>query len=169
MTRWTVMLATVCALLGFASRAHAQKLLMGADLSLGRGIERSDLLGDQLFRRMRTRLTAGIDGRIDEDRSQGMAVLGFAEIEPHVSFGGELRYLRWLSRGVVVFAGGTGVIAPHTLAGFDVGAQFHIPLDKETTSLYIEPSFAALPLGTDLPGDNVLLWGLLNVGIRAAF
>jgi hypothetical protein len=170
MTRWTVMAATLLAALSAAGRAHAQRLLMGGEIAVGTGLERSDLLEDRLFRRTRTRIIAGVDGRVDEQRSEGMAILGFAEVEPHISLGGEVRYLRWLNKAIVVFAGGTGVIAPHTLLGVDVGAQIHIPFDKQmSTSLFIEPSFAVLPLGTDLPDDHILLWGLLSVGIHAGF
>ena len=66
------------------------------------------------------------------------------------------------------FAGLTGVFAPHTLFGGEIGLQFRIPMSKGS-SWFFEPSFAALPLGTDLPGDRVLFWCLLSTGIHASF
>jgi hypothetical protein len=39
-----------------------------------------------------------------------------------------------------------------------------IPLGRP--ALFLEPSFSALPLGSDLPEDSVLFWALLNVGIN---
>ena len=169
MTRIAVMVATVFALLGFAHNVRAQELKLGGlEIGLGTGIERSDLLQDGSSSAPEPAWSPALDGRVDEARSEGMAIIGFAELEPHGSLGAEIRYLQWLSRKVTVFAGGIGVIAPHTLAGVEVGAQVHIPLNKETMSLFMEPSFAAIPLGTDLPGDAVLLWGLLTVGVRAA-
>jgi hypothetical protein len=32
--------------------------------------------------------------------------------------------------------------------------------------LFIGPSFQAMPLGSDTPGDSVLIWGLLSAGVR---
>jgi hypothetical protein len=104
--------------------------------------------------------------RVDDDMKDGVVAMIFAEVEPHTGAGGSLRYARWLSPSVYGFAGLTGAFAPHTLFGGEVGVQIQIPIDK-TLGVFFEPSFAALPLGTDLPADRVLLWGLLTAGIHA--
>ncbi|HKQ70260.1 MAG TPA: hypothetical protein VJT73_13015 [Polyangiaceae bacterium] len=169
MTRLRVILATVIALLTVTHNASAQRLMSGGGIGLGTGLERSDDLQDKLFRRARTRIVVPFDFRIDEDMSQGIGVVALFEVEPHVSLGAELRYMRWLGRSFVGFAGVTSVIAPRSLLGVDVGADIYIPFGKSGVSLFIEPSLAALPLGSDLPQDRVLLWLLLSAGIHANF
>jgi hypothetical protein len=42
-----------------------------------------------------------------------------------------------------------------------------LPFPSKKFGLFLEPSFAVVPLGTDLPGDEVLLWGLVKVGFHA--
>lgn len=165
MTRSTVMLATALAV--FAVPAQAQTLVTGGQLSLGSGLEAGDPgTGTTAFQRARTRLAAGVDARVDEDLRQGVGIVAFAEIEPHVGLGAELRYLRWLSPYVVAYAGPTGVVAPHTLLGASAGVQLRLPVGPHLHVIF-EPSFAALPLGTDLSGDKVLLWGLFSAGLHA--
>jgi hypothetical protein len=167
MTRLTVSLATVLFLLLLCGQASAQRLLLGGGIGLGTGLERSDALQDKLFRRARTRIIAPFDLRVDEDESQGIGIVAVFEIEPRTSVGAELRYMRWLSKRIVGFAGVTSILAPRYLVGVDIGVDLHIPLNKVGTSIFIEPSISALPLGNDLPEDHVLLWGLIALGLHA--
>ncbi len=167
MTRSCVTAAAVLAVLSIAPTSEAQELILGANIGAGSGVEGGDPGGGHVrFRRARSRIVGQLEMRVDEDRKNGLGIVVFAEIEPSAAVGGSLRYLRWLSPNVYGFAGLTGAGAPHTLFGGELGAQFQIPLGK-MLSVFVEPSFAALPLGTDLPQDHVLLWGLLSAGIHA--
>jgi hypothetical protein len=167
MTRLAVSVATLLAIIAFAPSASAQRLLLGGGVGLGTGLERSDALQDRLFRRARTRIIVPFDLRVDEDTSQGIGVVGLFEVEPRVSLGAELRYMRWIGSHFTGFVGVTSVLAPRTLVGVDVGIDLTIPLGKSGVGIFIEPSLAALPLGSDLPDDNVLLWGLIAIGLHA--
>ncbi len=167
MTRLAVSLATLVVWTAIAPAARAQRLVLGGGVGLGTGLERSDVLQDRLFRRARTRIIVPFDLRVDEDTSQGIGLVGLFEVEPRVSLGAEVRYMRWIGSHFTGFVGVTSVLAPRTLVGVDVGIDFLIPLGKSGIGIFIEPSLAALPLGSDLPDDNVLLWGLLAVGIHA--
>jgi hypothetical protein len=168
MTRISVIVPTALVLL-LSSPVLAQTPVLGGQVTAGTGMEAGDPgTGATTFRRARTRVGVGIDARIDEDLKNGLGLVVFAEIEPHATLGGELRYMRWFSPNVIGFVGATGVFAPRTLLGADFGLQFHIPMAAGVT-LFFEPSFAALPLGTDLPSDRVLIWGMLSGGIHAKF
>lgn len=168
MTRASVRIATVMALGLWSVGAQAQRPLLGGQAAIGSGFEAGDPgTGATTFRRARTRLAMGLDMRVDEHPEDGLGVTVFTEVEPHVSVGAELRYLRWLSPTVIGIVGATGAIAPHTLFGCEFGLQVHVPLDMPNTTFFIEPVFAALPLGTDLPSDRVLIWGLMSAGIHA--
>jgi len=150
--------------LSFAHTASAQRLMLGAGVGLGTGLERSDVSEDRSMRIARTRLIVPIDFHVDEDPANGWAVAGLFELAPRTSFGADLRYVRAISPYVTGFVGLTGVLAPQTLFGVDVGVDFYLPKRTSGLSLFIEPSFAALPLGSDLPDDHVLLWALIAVG-----
>jgi hypothetical protein len=168
MTRSIVMITTALLVVVVAPRARAQNLLFSGEVGLASGVEGGDPgSGTTEFRRARTRLTAGADTRSDEDPIEALGLRAFVEIEPHTSLGGEVRYIRWLGEHFTGFAGFTGELAPHTLVGALVGVQAYIPLGP--VSIFIEPSFSALPFGTDLPTDHLLLWGLLCVGVRGDF
>jgi hypothetical protein len=168
MTAKSVMAAAATlALTLWATAASAQELVLGANLGGGSGIEGGDPgSGEMRFRRARSRIVGQLEMRIDDDKKNGLGVVVFAEVEPAASIGGSVRYLRWLSPGTYLFAGLTGVGAPHTLFGGELGAHFNVPMG-DAIGLFVEPSFAALPLGTDLPQDHVLVWGLLTLGIHA--
>ena len=169
MTRTIVTITTAFLAMSATSTATAQTLLLGGEVGAATGLEGGDPgTGTTAFRQARTRFEAGADVRSDEDRLNGLGLRGFAEIEPHTSVGGEVRYIRWLGQRFTGFAGFTGTLAPHVLLGGVVGVQVYIPLGR-TFSLLIEPTFSALPFGTDLPTENVLLWGLLCVGVRGDF
>jgi hypothetical protein len=167
MTRRTVMTATVLAGLLLPGAAWAQRLLLGGHGAVGLGAEGGDPgTGEMRFRPARLRIAAGVDGRVDETPSHGTGVVVFAEVYPHAAVGGSLRYLHWFNPAIVGFVGATGTFAPRTLLGPELGMQLRIPFDSAGTCFFVEPSFAALPLGTDLPTDRVLLWGLVSLGIH---
>jgi hypothetical protein len=169
MTRWIVIASTAVAVGVLPLPARGQQLLLSGDFAVASGVEGGDTgTGATALRRARTRIEAGGETRTDEDSIESFGLRAFAEVEPHTSLGGEVRYVRWLAPMFSGFAGFTGVIAPHTLFGAVAGADFYIPLGK-SISIFIEPSFAALPFGTELPSDHVLIWGLLSVGVRGNF
>jgi hypothetical protein len=87
------------------------------------------------------------------------------EVEKRGGVGAEVRYERWMARNFGVWADLTGVVAPETLVGGGFGCTAIIPFGKKV-GLFIEPSFQALPLGSDTPGDSILIWGLLSAGVR---
>jgi hypothetical protein len=115
--------------------------------------------------RARTRIIAGFDMRSDEAEKDSIGVRAFAEIERRGGVGGEVRYERWLGRGFGGYLFGTATIVPETLVGAGFGATFVIPFGKRV-GLGIEPAFAALPLGTDVPDDSVILWATLSLSLR---
>jgi hypothetical protein len=149
-----------------ARTASAQRLLVGAGVGVGSGIERSDVSEERPMRIARTRIIVPIELRIDEDPKQGLGVTGLFEIEPRVSAGADLRYIRWFGGNVTGFVGVTGVLAPETLFGVDLGIDFYLPKRPAAFSLFLEPSLAAMVLGSDLPDDHVLLWALIAVGVH---
>ena len=162
-TRVTALLLS----LTVARAAFGQRLLIGAGAGVGSGLERSDVSEERPLRIARTRIIVPIDLRVDEDPKQGIGVVGLFEVAPRVSLGADLRYLRWFSGSVVGFVGVSGVLAPETLLGIDVGLDFYLPKRPSGLSLFIEPSLAAMVLGSDLPDDRVLLWALIAVGAHA--
>jgi hypothetical protein len=134
---------------------------------VGSGLEGGDAgTGSLGWQRARLRLSGGLDVRDEEDPVQGLGFRAAVELEKRGSIGGEIRYSRWLGRGFGGFVGVSGTIAPETLLGGVAGATFVIPLGKRF-GVFIEPSLSAFPLGSDLPGDSILIWGLLTVGINA--
>lgn len=143
----------------------AEELLVHGILGLGTGLEGSDALGAQAWRRARSRIVAGVDLRSDEGRSQGPSFRGFAEVEGHASLGGEVRWTAWPSRGVGLFGGGAFVLAPRSLVGAGAGLEIVIPLGK-TAGFLLEPAVMAFPFGGDLPEKTVLVWGALTLGLR---
>lgn len=168
MTRAGVTITTVALLVLFPTCACAQEALFGGAFALGSGLEAGDAgRGVTNFRRARTRILAGVDMRSDELPRHGLGVYGFAELEPHSGFGGEVRYMGWLSKSFVGFVGFSTLFAPHTLYGGVVGAELHFPMPKLGISVFVEPSVSVMPFGTDLPTDRTLLWTLLTVGVRA--
>jgi len=133
---------------------------------LGSGIE-GGVPGDPYvsWRRARTRVIAGFDMRSDEAEKDSFGLRAFAELEGRAGIGAEIRYERWLGRGFGGFLFGTATIAPETLVGGGFGATFVIPFGKRV-GFGIEPAFAALPLGSDLPDDSVILQATLSLSIR---
>ncbi|HVU01463.1 MAG TPA: hypothetical protein VHE30_06915 [Polyangiaceae bacterium] len=159
--------ATLAIAMFLAMPAHAgEGWVIDGSAGLGTGLEGGDPgTGKTAWRRARTRIIGGLDLHTDENSSDGMGFRAFAEIEGRGSVGGEARYVRWITPRFGAFAGLTGTLAPETLFGGGFGARLSIPLGKRV-GLYLEPSFYALPVGSDLPGKSVLLWGLFAVGVH---
>ncbi len=152
--------------IAWSQEAAAQQWLVDGELAIGTGIEGGDAAeGSVAWQRARTRLTAGVELSVDEDPKQAYEVRAFAEFEPRVSVGAELHYVRWLDPRIGVFVGPTAVFAPGTLFGATVGLKFLFAMGKKT-DIFIEPSFSALPLGSDLPDDGIVMWGLVAFGLR---
>lgn len=158
--------AALCAAIFLARPARAESWLLDAEIGLGTGLEGGNADGQGIdWQRARTRVVAGFEMRVDESETEGVAFRAFTEIEQRASIGAEARYVRWMSRGFGLYVGALGTIAPRTLFGGGVGARFVIPFGKRV-GLFLEPSFNALPLGSDLPDDTVPLWVLGSAGLR---
>jgi hypothetical protein len=159
-------IAVSAALVSFSCPARAEGWMMDATAELGTGLEGGDPGGGNIeWRRARTRILAGFDLRSDEDEEQSFGVRAFAELERRGGVGGEVRYERWLGRALGGFVFATGLVAPETLVGAGFGATFVIPFGKRA-GFAIEPAFAALPLGSDVPDDSVVMWATLTLGVR---
>ena len=160
---------SISALLGatfLASSAHAEGYLFDGDFGLGTGLEGGDSGAGKLgWRRARLRITTGIDLRDDESESDALGFRAFAELEKRGSFGGEVRYERWLTHTVGVYGGLVGTVTPETLFGGSVGATVVVPFGKRA-GLFLEPSFHVLPVGSDLPSTTPLIWVLFSAGIK---
>jgi hypothetical protein len=141
---------------------------MNGVFAVGTGLQGGDPgNGSVAWTRARTRVLSGVDLRNDEARSDGMGFYGFVEIERRASFGGELRYQRWWTSTISFHAGILGIAVPDTMLGLGVGARIGFPIGKKAT-LFLEPGFAAFPIGSDLPGSSVIVWGTLAGGIGVA-
>jgi hypothetical protein len=139
---------------------------MNGLVGLGTGLEGGNPGdGSVSWHRARTRATVGLDLAVDEAAYQAFGFRAFVELEHRATLGASLHYAYWLNPSIGLFGGFTGVIAPKTLVGVEAGATFVIPLGKRL-GIFIEPSLAALPLGSDLPSDSVVIWGLLSAGVR---
>jgi hypothetical protein len=161
----SVSLPTLFGAMLLAAPASAEGWTYESFLGLGTGFEGGDGgEGSLAWQRARFRLSGGVDFRSEEMPRDGFGVRAVVEIERRATLGGELRYSRWLGRGFGAYAGLSGTFAPETLFGGTAGVTALIPLGR--AGLFIEPSFSAMPLGSDLPEDSVLLWGLLTVGVN---
>jgi hypothetical protein len=161
--------AILLALASYAPNADADEgWQMTGVFALGSGLQGGDVgTGHMSFTRARLRVLAGVDLRTDESKSDGLGIYGFTEIEHRASFGGEVRYERWWTSTIECHAMILGTVTPETMIGAGVGARFGFPLGKRT-SLFLEPGFAAFPLGSDLPEKSVLVWGTLLGGVSLA-
>lgn len=161
-----VSLLTVAASTLLSTTARAEGYLTDGSFGLGSGIEGGNgAAGKLAFHRARLRVLTGFNLRDEEDQGNALGVRAFVELERRGSLGAEVRYERWMTNTVGVYCDLTGTIAPETLFGGGVGATVLFPLGKRA-GLYLEPSFQALPVGSDLPHGSVLIWGLFNVGIQ---
>jgi hypothetical protein len=159
--------ALIVGLFSTSSARAEGSYLMDGRFGLGTGFEGGDPgTGAIGWRRARLRVNMGIDLRDDEARADALGFRAFVEVQARGSFGGEVRYERWLSEKTGVFAGLTGTVAPYTLFGGGVGATVVLlPLGK-ASGVYVEPVFQVLPIGSDLPHGSILIWGLLSVGLQ---
>jgi hypothetical protein len=159
-------MATLALVFLVARTTSAQGVVAAGELGLGTGLEGGDPgTGRTTFHRARTRIFVGADTRLSDDRTERLGLVAFADLEPHTGLGGSVRYLHFLGKQAVGFVGLTGVLAPHTLFGGEAGLKF--VLGGGDLKFFLEPSLAALPLGTDLPSDRVLIWGLIGFGVHA--
>ncbi len=142
--------------------------LMTGVFAVGTGLQGGDPgTGSVAWTRARTRLIAGVDLRSDEARSNGIGFYGFAEIERRASFGAEVRYQRWWTTTIGFHASILGTLVPESMVGAGVGARFGFPIANKLT-LFLEPGFAVLPFGSDLPSNSIILWGTLIGGVGVA-
>lgn len=160
--------ALACAALSVVTTtrsARAEELLLDGNFGVGTGLEGGDPGTGMVWRRARLRFLGGVDFRSDEGQADAFGLRAFVEVEKRASVGAEVRYERWMSRNFGVWAGLTGTVAPETLFGGGFGCTGVIPFGRKF-GIFIEPSFQAMPLDSDTPGDSVLVWGLLSAGLR---
>ena len=165
MKLWLTTAGAAFALLSKTQAARAEELLMDGNFGIGSGIEGGDPGSGLTWRRARLRMIGGVDLRSDEGPADALGLRAFVEIEKRAGVGAEVRYERWMGRNFGVWAHLTGMVAPETLVGGGFGCTAIVPFGKKV-GLFIEPSFQAMPLGSDTPGDSVLIWGLLSAGVR---
>jgi hypothetical protein len=164
MTRLSVIFATLAVVLSIGRAASAQ-VVAGGELGVGSGFEGGDpWTGKTTFHRARTRIFVAGDFLMTDSRGERLGAMVFVDVEPHTGLGGSLRYLHFLGKHAVGFVGFTGAIAPYTLFGGEAGLKF--VLGGGATKFFLETSIAALPLGSDLPTDRVLVWGLAGLGVH---
>ena len=162
---WLALAAAALASFALVRPALAEELLMDGNFGLGTGLEGGDPGTGLEWRRARLRVVGGVDLRSDEGPADALGFRAFVEVEKRASVGAEVRYERWMARNFGVWAGLTGTVAPESLFGGGFGCTAIIPFGKKV-GLFIEPSFFALPLGSDTPADGILVWGLLSAGVR---
>jgi hypothetical protein len=161
----SVSVPTLLGAMLLAGPASAEGWVYESFIGLGTGLEGGDGgEGSLAWQRARFRLIGGVDFRSEEMPLDGFGARAVVEFERRATLGAELRYSRWLGRGFGAYAGLTGTVAPETLLGGTAGVTAVIPLGR--AGLFIEPSFSAMPLGSDLPEDSVLLWALITVGLN---
>jgi len=116
-------------------------------------------------RRSRTLIRLGADAWLFEGAEDMIGVAFLAELEPHLGFGGELRYQRRLWDITVLSVGPTAIFAPRTLVGGTLGFSVRAEV-SETIELDAGPITNVYFAGADLP-DGVVLWQVLvSGGIR---
>jgi len=165
-SRFLIALAAGMGLWLSAPAAHAEGWITEGTFAVGSGLEGGDPgPGSIVWRRARTRIVAGFDLRSDENEQDSWGLRAFAEIEKRGGAGLEARYTRWMSRSFGGFVFATATLVPKTVVGAGFGACLGIPFGKRA-SFAIEPAFAALPFGSDVPGQTVLLLGSLSLGLK---
>jgi hypothetical protein len=162
---WFAVACAVLSVVATTRSADAEELLLDGNFGLGSGLEAGDPGTGLVWRRARFRVLGGVDLRSDEGPADALGFRAFVELEKRASVGAEVRYERWMGRNFGVWADLTGTVAPETLFGGGFGCTGIIPFGRKF-GLFIEPSFQAMPLGSDTPGDTILVWGLLSAGVR---
>jgi hypothetical protein len=147
----------------FARPAAAQEYLLGASGQIATGVVDGSRSAMTLAR---TRLRLGLDLRIDEFPKDVIAAGILAEIEPHASFGVDLRYVREVGPKFSLNIGAVGFLAPETLIGPAVGLDYKIRLTT-AVAITVGPEFNVFVLGSDLPDGTIIWQALLQVGIHA--
>jgi hypothetical protein len=147
-----------------ATPAGAQQYLLGGSAQLASGMMGGGP-GAAIAERARTRLRLAADLRVDEFPKDIVAVGIVAELEPHTSFGVDLRYLRRLSPKLTVNVGGIAFIYPESLIGPTAGADYHIVLSP-TFDITLGPELNVFVIGTDLPSNSVIWQALFQAGIH---
>ena len=162
-----VSVVTLLAASSLTRTAQAEEgWLTNGEAGIATGLEGGDTGNGKIgWRRARTRIVLGGELRAADDADEGYAVRLFAEVEKRGSVGGEARYVRWATPKLGLYAGLAGTIAPETLVGAGAGARFLFPMGRRA-DLFLEPSFTALPLGSDLPSSTPLFWALMTAGVR---
>lgn len=153
-------------MLAVASEAAAETD-PGAALALDvrAGVEGGGVGYAEGVRRSRTILRFGGDAWLFDPADDMIGVAFLAELEPHLGFGGELRYQRRLWEVAVVSVGPTAVFAPKTLVGGTLGISYR-PALSEAVELDVGPAGNVFFAGADRP-EGVVLWQVLvNAGIR---
>lgn len=151
-----------------AHHARAEGWVTNGVVALGTGLQGGNAGTARVsWTRARTRVLGGVDLRNGEGKSDGFGFYGFAEIERSATLGGELRYERWWSSTIAFHASVLGTITPESMVGVGMGVRLGFPIANMAT-LFIEPGFAAFPIGSDLPGKSVLMWGTLVGGVGFA-
>ncbi len=164
-TLLSVKLATLLSAMLLATPANANSWMYDAELGLTAGVEGNNPgTGSLEWQRARSRIFGGVELKNDEEEAAAYGFRVYSEFEKRGSLGGEARYVRYLGNFGLYGALG-GIVFPKSLLGVSMGAKLTLPLG-DSWGLLLEPSFSAMPLGGDLPGDSVLLWGLFSVGVR---
>jgi len=146
--------------------ASAQQEMLAGQVGVGSGFEGgSPGEGSVIWHRARTRAVVGLDFAVDEPGYNAFGFRSFVELEHRVTLGGTFHYTRWIAQKFGLFVGVTAVIAPENMFGGTAGAQFIIPLGKKS-GIFIEPELSALPVGSDVPDGSVVVWVLVNAGLR---
>jgi hypothetical protein len=160
---------TACAVFAFstlaAPAAFAQQSMISGLVGAGTGFEGGSPGEGVSWQRARTRAVGGLDFAVDEVGYNAFGFRAFVELERRATLGGSFFYTRWVAPKFGLFAGCTGVAAPEHMFGGTAGALFLIGLG-EKVDIFIEPSIAALPIGTDVPDGSVIVWALLSAGLR---
>ncbi|HHH30403.1 MAG TPA: hypothetical protein ENK57_18965 [Polyangiaceae bacterium] len=129
------------------------------------GLEGGGLGYAEGVRRSRTIVRFGGDAWLFDPADDMIGLAFLAELEPHLGFGGELRYQRRLWEVTVVSVGPTAIFAPKTLVGGTLGFSYR-PTTSETVELDVGPTGNVFFAGSDRP-EGVVPWQILvNAGIR---
>ncbi len=145
--------------------ARAQQLAIAGAADLATGIEGGGRGPASGVRRARTLIRAGAEAYVDESPKNRVGAALLLELEPHTAAGADLRYIRMLSDRFTLQLGGVAMLAPSTLVGATVGADYRFPLSP-TVALTASPTVQVYFLGTDLPDGSVIWQGLLHVGVH---
>jgi len=158
---WAVVVA---ALLFHVRPAAAQQWVIGGNAEVASGIAGGGD-GMTIIERARTRIRLGADLRVDEFPKDIFAIAIVAEIEPHSSFGLDLRYVRQVTPKIDVSVGAIGFIYPESLVGPVAGLRYHITV-SHAVDVVVGPELDVFVIGADLPGEGIIWQTLLQAGVH---